>query len=130
MGLMPLDEHEAARLGQLAPYFKAVSDDFEYEFDNGRVRALVNMNIENRDIGILEWYAFEKRQGHTRQALQELRRFFSRIEVLGSYPENDPDNPEAWQCWSKMFEEGLVDFVFDHNSRTLERNGKRKLAPN
>lgn len=114
------------RFGPLSEFFTHRGDDW-YEFNNGLVSARLVEAWDDGVINIMEWEALgELRSGNTRKSLQQLREFFTNIEVTGIFGKDDPEAPAAWHCWQKMLDEGLIDGAYDQDGKKFKRSGGPK----
>lgn len=65
---------------------------------------------------IIDWgVKGQQREGRSRRTLQALNEHVNTIEVCGSHPPDDPDNPTAFLFWQQMLNEGLIDRLEDMN---------------
>lgn len=118
-----------SRFGHLSQYFIQLDEEI-YEFNNGLVRASSVCAWDDGALCINEWCALGPlRSGHTRRSLQQLRAFFTNIEVSGIFDKDDPEAPAAWYCWQSMLNEGLIDAAYTMSGEKLKKSDAQCARP-
>jgi hypothetical protein len=100
---------------------------WNWQSSDGIVQAEIDTIEGNPLCQIFNIVAVEKRKGHGRRALQELRAKFSSIRVIGIGSEGKANRP----FWFKLAREGLLDVMLDIDGRQewpVQGEGKRRAT--
>lgn len=102
-----------------APRLSQCSGRWQYEDDT----VFADVAFEKGALVIYDWYCAIERQGHSRRALRWLNSEEAVVRIHVSQA-----TPEAMAFWVKMFEEGLVHAVTDHQDRLVLDTGSLDIT--